>query len=116
MTPVQAKLLAYIDAYTQAEGFSPSYDEMARYLGLASKSGVHKIVHALRDRGKISHSYGRSRSIEVMAPRITAPRNALDRAMQVLCDTHAFVDEGETMIVGTEAEIRETLAAIFGAS
>jgi SOS-response transcriptional repressor LexA len=53
LTKKQRELLDYIEAYHQERGFSPSYQQMMEQLGLHSKSGIHRLVHALAERGHI---------------------------------------------------------------
>ncbi len=67
LTKHQRDLLLFIIAYTTEHGHAPSYDEMRAALGLASKSGVHRLVHALEERGAISVRQHRARAIEVLA-------------------------------------------------
>lgn len=67
LTRVQAELLAFIEKYTDENGgVSPSFDEMQQALGLASKSGVHRLVRALEERKRIRRLPNRARSIEVL--------------------------------------------------
>lgn len=42
---------AAIDAYAQANGYAPSYDDLKDALGLASKSGIQRLITELRERG-----------------------------------------------------------------
>lgn len=58
MTEQQAKLLQYIRHYYSLEGRSPSFDEMRVRLGLKSKSGVHRLVTSLVERGYVAHEGG----------------------------------------------------------
>ena len=50
----------------QNNGISPSFDEMRIGVGLRSKSGVHRLVTSLNERGYIRRLYHRARSIEVI--------------------------------------------------
>lgn len=64
MTKRQHETLTFIEAFIDANGYSPSFQEVKDHLGLASKSGVHRIVHALKDRGLLRlHTGHRHRSI-----------------------------------------------------
>lgn len=65
MTPRQAEALTFIRSFIADHGHSPSYVEMCDGFGLRSKSGVHRLVYALRDQGHISLADGRARSIAV---------------------------------------------------
>lgn len=67
LTHMQAQLLDYITWFQQRnEGVSPSFDEMRETLGLASKSGVHRLVTALEERGRIVRKPNRARCIEIV--------------------------------------------------
>ena len=66
LTSQQSTLLHYIDARLKDGGVSPSFDEMAKLLGLRSKSGVHRMLDGLEERGFIRRMKNRSRAIEVI--------------------------------------------------
>lgn len=68
LTHMQAELLSFL-RHRDAEGNTPSFDEMRDALGLASKSGVHRLVTALEERGYLRRLPNRSRAIEVLAER-----------------------------------------------
>ena len=53
LTKKQKTLLLLIDKKIKETGITPSYDEMKDSLGLASKSGIHRLITALEDRGFI---------------------------------------------------------------
>ena len=53
LTQKQRDLLVLIDTRIKAVGVPPSYDEMKDALGLASKSGIHRLISALEERGFI---------------------------------------------------------------
>lgn len=67
MTPIQAQTVDFIRNY-QAEhgGVSPTYDEVAIWLGIASKSGVNRILVELQERGKLMFRHGHARSIVLL--------------------------------------------------
>lgn len=67
LTKLQRDLLMFLLAYTEDHGHAPSYDEMKAALGLRSKSGVHRLVRALEERGAIKRIPDRARAIEVIA-------------------------------------------------
>lgn len=66
MTKRQHDTLVFIEAFVAAKGYSPSFEEIKNHLGLASKSGVHRLIHGLRDRGLVRMQRG-ARSIAVGA-------------------------------------------------
>lgn len=66
LTVKQKQLLEYIADYTaKSGGVSPSYDEMKERLGLASKSGVFRLVEALETKGMIRRHAYMARAIQV---------------------------------------------------
>lgn len=65
MTTRQLELLDFIKAYIAEHRTPPSYEEMMNAMGLKSKSGIHRIVKALVERGEIVQLRGRARSIEI---------------------------------------------------
>tara|TARA_E500000331_G_C17165668_1_gene673712 strand:+ start:345 stop:551 length:207 start_codon:yes stop_codon:yes gene_type:complete len=66
MTPRQKNTLDVITDYINTNGYSPSYDDLKPLLGVASKSGVHRLVMQLVDRNKIKFMKYRARSIELI--------------------------------------------------
>lgn len=66
LTRRQAQLLDFIRFYSEANGFPPSFDEMRDAVDLKSKSGIHRLVHGLRERGCIRALPHRARSIELI--------------------------------------------------
>lgn len=66
MTPRQQQLLAFIRDFIAEHEFSPGYVEMAQHLGLRSKSGVNRMIHALADSGFITFDAFRKRSIRII--------------------------------------------------
>ena len=53
LTAKQRELLIFIDDRLKQDGVSPSFDEMREALDLKSKSGVHRLISALEERGFI---------------------------------------------------------------
>ena len=66
LTRKQHELLTYIQDRLQDTGVSPSFEEMKEALALKSKSGVHRLISALEERGLIRRLPNRARSIEVI--------------------------------------------------
>lgn len=64
LTHMQAQLLDFIERFqAENQGVSPSFEEMRQELGIASKSGVHRLIAALVERGRIERRYNRARAI-----------------------------------------------------
>jgi repressor LexA len=77
LTRKQHELLLFIHKRLSEDGVSPSFDEMKDALELASKSGVHRLVSALEERGFIRRLAHRARALEVLKlPESSAPRAA----------------------------------------
>ena len=66
LTRKQHELLVFIDQHLKATGFSPSFEEMKDGLALKSKSGIHRLISALEERGFLRRHHHRARALEVM--------------------------------------------------
>ena len=66
LTHQQEKLLQFINNFQLKSNVTPSFDEMKDGLGLKSKSGIHRILSALEERGYIRKLNNRARAIEVL--------------------------------------------------
>jgi repressor LexA len=66
LTSKQRELLLFIDKRLGEDGISPSFDEMREALDLKSKSGVHRLISALEERGFIRRLPNRARALEVV--------------------------------------------------
>jgi repressor LexA len=66
LTTKQKELLVFIHARLQETGVPPSFEEMKEALDLQSKSGVHRLIMALEERGFIRRLPHRARAIEVI--------------------------------------------------
>jgi repressor LexA len=84
LTRRQKEVLDFIAAYQVENGYSPSYEEIARGLKLASIATVHKHISALDKKNYLQRSHNQSRSIEV-APRYLQEqrRNRLEASLEV---------------------------------
>ncbi|HEX8622806.1 MAG TPA: transcriptional repressor LexA [Allosphingosinicella sp.] len=66
LTRKQSELLTYIQARLAESGISPSFEEMKEALQLKSKSGVHRLISALEERGFIRRLPNRARALEIL--------------------------------------------------
>ena len=66
LTAKQKELLLYIHERIKETGVSPSFDEMKEALDLASKSGIHRLITALEERGFLRRLPHRARALEVV--------------------------------------------------
>ena len=96
LTRKQSELLTYIHERLAESGVSPSFEEMKDALALKSKSGVHRLISALEERGFIRRLPNRARALEVMRmpdakaglasnakPPVTPPQAANDSVIEL---------------------------------
>jgi len=81
LTKKQYELLLFINKRLNDQGVSPSFDEMKEALGLRSKSGIHRLITGLEERGFIRRLPHRARALEVSRlPDNLAPAAAIPAA------------------------------------
>ena len=81
LTAKQHELLLFIQRKLEESGISPSFEEMKEALDLKSKSGVHRLISALEERGFIRRLPNRARALEVLRqPEDVAPARAVANA------------------------------------
>ncbi|MDO9708571.1 transcriptional repressor LexA [Paracraurococcus lichenis] len=81
LTRKQHELLIFIDKHLRQTGFSPSFEEMKEALKLKSKSGIHRLITALEERGFLRRRAHRARALEVIRlPDNMAPRRVAEPA------------------------------------
>ena len=66
LTRKQYELLVFIDQHLKRTGFSPSFEEMKEGLNLKSKSGIHRLISALEERGYLGRRHHRARALDVL--------------------------------------------------
>jgi repressor LexA len=66
LTSKQHELLCFIHDRLEASGISPSFEEMKEALDLKSKSGIHRLISALEERGFIRRLANRARALEIL--------------------------------------------------
>jgi len=75
LTEKQKELLDYITLTNKKRGICPSYEEMKNRLNLKSKSGIHRIISALEERGFIRKLANKARAIEVIETNISISKS-----------------------------------------
>ena len=75
LTKKQKNLLMFINKKLRSSGVSPSYEEMKSSLNLKSKSGIHRLISALEERGFIKRLAHKARALEVVKLPETASAN-----------------------------------------
>ena len=84
LTRKQYDLLVFIDGYLKRFGVSPSYEEMKDALDLKSKSGIHRLITGLEERGFIRRLPHRARALEVL--RLPENRDQTDNVGLTLAE------------------------------
>lgn len=77
LTPRQREVLEWIVAYIDHHGYSPTYREIARGMGLPSTNNVWQFVQSLKERGAIDYVPARARSIRVLSRLDDVPTSVL---------------------------------------
>ena len=72
LTVKQKKLLEYINSFQKKNGVTPSYEEMKTALDLKSKSGIHRLILALEERGFLKRLAHKARALEVIKDGISS--------------------------------------------
>ena len=128
LTRKQHELLMFIHTRIEQDGVSPSFDEMKEALDLKSKSGIHRLITALEERGFIRRLAHRARALEVLrmpddlGPRAVEPAQGTPlRGVQPMAkgfapnvipgnfplrsaDTGFTLDDGSPVLGNTEQE------------
>jgi repressor LexA len=68
ITRRQKEVLDFLEAFVSRNGYSPSFEEIARGMGLKSLATVHKHITNLEKKGMLDRVHNRSRSIDVVPP------------------------------------------------
>jgi repressor LexA len=89
LTQRQHELLFFIHERLKQTGISPSFEEMKRGMRLKSKSGIHRLIAALEDRGFLARRQDRARALEVL------------RLPQNLADENLFKGAAKTVSAGS---------------
>ena len=106
LTKKQKNLLLFINKKLRSSGVSPSYEEMKLSLNLKSKSGIHRLISALEERGFIKRLAHKARALEVIKLPETASANDIYNSFSPsvirggLDDSNAANKESEIPVLG----------------
>ena len=106
LTKKQKNLLLFINKKLRSSGVSPSYEEMKLSLNLKSKSGIHRLISALEERGFIKRLAHKARALEVIKLPETASANDIYNSFSPsvirggLDDSSAANKESEIPVLG----------------
>ena len=109
LTKKQKNLLLFINKKLRSSGVSPSYEEMKQSLNLKSKSGIHRLISALEERGFIKRLAHKARALEVIKLPETASANDIYNSFSPsvirggLDDSDAANKESEIPVLGNIA-------------
>jgi repressor LexA len=81
LTRKQHELICFIEDRLAETGISPSFEEMKEALGLKSKSGVHRLISALEERGFLKRLPNRARALEVVRNPERGAKTAQDNVV-----------------------------------
>ncbi len=95
LTGKQMEVLSLLEDSIRTTGSVPSFDGIAAAVGLKSKSGVHRLVTALEERGFIRRLPNRARAIEVIRPLSSLSGNRTDL---IAAARSLTIDELETTL------------------
>ena len=111
LTRKQYELLVYIDRHLKQTGFSPSFEEMKDALNLKSKSGIHRLISALEERGYLARRHHRARALDVLR----LPDNMQPRETPAQSPPEADVSQGFSPNV-IRGDFTQRLAGVRSAS
>lgn len=77
LTGRQLAALTFIDGYIRTRAIAPTFTEICEALGLKSKSGAHRLLQGLQERGWIEQMPGRARAVRILVP---PPKGEADAA------------------------------------
>ena len=106
LTKKQKNLLLFINKKLRSSGVSPSYEEMKQSLNLKSKSGIHRLISALEERGFIRRLPHKARALEVIKLPETASANDIYNSFSPsvikggLDDVSSDVENSEIPVLG----------------
>ena len=110
LTKKQKNLLLFINKKLRSSGISPSYEEMKESLNLKSKSGIHRLISALEERGFIKRLAHKARALEVVKLPETASANDIYNSFSPSV-IKGGLDESNSKNNGSEVAVLGSIAA-----
>lgn len=119
LTKAQHRALEFIKDYSARHCIPPSFEEIKEHLELKSKSGVHRIIKALDDRGYITQMKNRARSIRVVRASDAKRNKHTEIAANAIAIDAALRDAKHKKCSAAQAlrniaEINETIKYLVG--
>ena len=110
LTKKQKNLLLFINKKLRSSGVSPSYEEMKEALNLKSKSGIHRLISALEERGFIRRLPHKARALEVIKLPETASANDIYNSFSPSV-IKGGLDENTSNVKSSEISVLGKIAA-----
>ena len=110
LTKKQKNLLLFINKKLRGSGVSPSYEEMKQSLNLKSKSGIHRLISALEERGFIRRLPHKARALEVINLPETASANDIYNSFSPSV-IKGGLDENTSNVKSSEISVLGKIAA-----
>ena len=110
LTKKQKNLLLFINKKLRSSGVSPSYEEMKLSLNLKSKSGIHRLISALEERGFIRRLPHKARALEVIKLPETASANDIYNSFSPSV-IKGGLDENTSNVKSSEISVLGKIAA-----
>ncbi len=111
LTKKQKNLLLFINKKLRSTGVSPSYEEMKMSLNLKSKSGIHRLINALEERGFIKRLAHKARALEVVKLPETASANDIYNSFSPSVIRGGLDDKNDNYKSGDEIPVLGSIAA-----
>ena len=111
LTKKQKNLLLFINKKLRSTGVSPSYEEMKESLSLKSKSGIHRLISALEERGFIKRLAHKARALEVIKLPETASANDIYNSFSPSVIKGGLDEENLNRSIDTEIPVLGKIAA-----
>ena len=111
LTKKQKNLLLFINKKLRSSGVSPSYEEMKDSLNLKSKSGIHRLISALEERGFIKRLAHKARALEVIKLPETASANDIYNNFSPSVIKGGLDDDNKTANNSSEIPVLGKIAA-----
>ena len=111
LTKKQKNLLLFINKKLRSSGVSPSYEEMKLLLNLKSKSGIHRLISALEERGFIKRLAHKARALEVIKLPETASANDIYNNFSPSVIKGGLDETNDIKNKGTEIPVLGSIAA-----
>lgn len=114
LTQKQKELLLFIHQRLQDEGVPPSFDEMKEALDLKSKSGIHRLITALEERGFIRRLPNRARALEVIKLPENSPEPQRRSGLSVIEGNRAKSSTSLSFAPSTSIDSRTVSVPVMG--